>query len=391
MKSFIILILSLSLTFALDETSQIKKVYPLQNSSETAKLLCQMQSDITTYLRKTPLSAYSFFDERSASLKSQGLITWIHGNLNLASMSAAKDPYMRLALKNEKSTHLGDYRYDMFTLLSDLLLQMQLESDFSGSKEKAILNTFIDGYFERLENDKLQCPCIDEALSEVKASDVLVNYTKVQHGKRIFKTESHNLSKVDTATAAMITQKMDAYLADVGLLKVKAVALDSLGDYLLLSEGKSDSINDDMVFKLSLNTLPVSYQINTKMKNKYFHKSLLDKAKAVSSFNQKTYAGLLTMNKQKFYVSRITPELKLRPQSEQTRAYKNYAAALGYMLASFHANTRLNTCKDFSKKATQQVKKRLLKTELISMIYAYNETLEENWEDFSMQPLLTCK
>ncbi len=391
MKFLIFLSLCLSLSFALDENSQIQQSYPLQSQSEAAKLLCKMQEDLTTYLRQTPHSRYRFFKDKSASLESQALITWVHGNVNLSTLGATRGHFMQPALQNEQQTHLGDYRYDLFTLLTDLLVQMQEESDFSGSKEKAILNTLVDGYFERLNNDKLQCPCIDEALSEVKPSEVLMGYTKISEGERVFNTQMHSLSTINATDDRTIRQSMNAYLQAHKLLGVKDIVSNARGDYLILSEGKSKALNDDMVFKLSLNTLPVSYQLNAKLKAKYFHKSLMEKAKVISSFNQNSYAGLITLQDKKFYVSRILPDLKLRPQSDKTRAYKNYAAALGYLLASFHANSEFQTCQNFCEKATREVKIRVLKTELIQMVYAYNETLETKWENFGSHNLLSCK
>ena len=167
MKIFLILLSLSFMVFALEESIQLHSNHPLQVKSSSSKLLCQMRSDMQTYLHETPLSTYDFFNKKSSSIKSQALITWIHGDIHLQDLGAEEKPFTHLTLNNKKQTHLGDYRYDLFTLLNDLLIQMQENSDFSGSKEKAILGKLIDGYFERIENEKLQCSCIDKAIDEV--------------------------------------------------------------------------------------------------------------------------------------------------------------------------------------------------------------------------------
>ncbi len=352
MKVLILLLSIFHLVLALDESKQLQSIHPLQNTFQSNKLLCEMQTDIQTYLYETPISTYTFF--------------------------------------NAKSAHLGDYRYDMFTLLSDLLLKMQADSDFSGSKEKAILGSFIDGYFERLKDEKLSCPCIEEALSDVKEHDLLYQYTKVKDKKRSFNTHMQTLSKVDPVQQAVIRKETLAYLFKFNLMAIKDIVIDEYGDYLLLSEGKSTKQDDDIIFSLSANTVPVSYQVDLQMKTMYLEKSLIDKNKVIASFNKNHYAEIITIGTQEYFINKLNPRLDLKPQSEKTNAYKNYAAALGFMLASFHSNSKLVSCKEFAKKARQQVQQRLLKTEILTMVYAYNEALEEKWEEFNAQKLSAC-
>lgn len=391
MKLFILLFSLISLIWAFDESQQLKVIHPLQDTKDTLKLLEAMQADIKIYLYQTPLSTYNYFNKNSAKLKSQALITWIHGDIYLETLAAGEIPYIRATLNKGQNTHLGDYRYDMFTLLSDLLLKMQEDSDFSGSKEKAILGTFVDGYFEKLQNQKLQCPCIDDALIDVKESDLLIQYTKVKNNKRYFNTRIRSLTKVSKNSTAALQQKMNQYLSSFNLLPIKDIIMDEFGNYLLLCEGKSDKLNDDIIFALSANTVPVTYQVNAKLKNSYLNKSLRNKHEVMKSFNQTDYTGSIRAKGQSFFVNKLNPSLKLEPQSEKTRAYKNYASALGFMLARFHSNPDLQSCKSFSKKLNKQVKYRVVKTELISMVYAYNETLEQKWEDFTDKELLSVK
>jgi len=391
MKTILLLVSIFIVSHAFDESQQLQIKYPLQNEKNTQKLLHAMQENIQTYLYETPRSSYAYFDKKSSTLKSQALITWIHGELYVNTLGSTEKPHVRVTLNNEQFAHLGDYRYDIFTLLSDLLLKMQEDSDFSGSKEKAILGTLVDGYFARLEDQKLQCPCIDEALSSTKQSDILVEYTKLQGEARRFNTRMETLKRVDSKHSKLMQEKMNAYLKDFDLLPVKDIAMDEYGDYLFLCEGKTKAVEDDIIFVLSARTLPVTYQVNAKMKKAYLNTTLLKQEKVISSFNKNQYVGHITIDGQNFYVNKLNPSLKLQPQSEKTRAYKNYASALGFTLASFHSNANIKPCKDFKLKAISQVKQRLLKTELIAMVYAYNETLEERWEIFNNTELITRK
>lgn len=391
MKFFILLFSLISFVWAFDEYKQLKVIHPLQNTKNTQKLLEAMQADIKIYLYQTPLSSYNYFDKNSAKLKSQSLITWIHGDVYLENLSAGETPYIRATLNKGQNTHLGDYRYDMFTLLSDLLLKMQEDSDFSGSKEKAILGTFVDGYFEKLQNQKLQCPCIDDALIDVKESDLLIQYTKVKNRQRHFNTNIQSFSKISKKSAYAIEEKMNKYLSSFKLLPIKDIVMDEFGNYFLLCEGKTDKLNDDIIFTISASTVPVSYQVNAKMKNSYLNKSLLNMHEVMQSFNQTDYAGSIRVKGQNFFVNKLNPSLKLEPQSEKTRAYKNYASALGFMLAKFHSNPDLKSCKSFSQKINKQVKPRVVKTELISMVYSYNEALEQKWENFTDKEFLSVK
>jgi len=391
MKFFVLLITLFSFIFAFDESEQIKVIHPLQNTKNTQKLLEAMQADIKVYLYQTPLSSYAYFNKNSAQLKSEELITWIHGDIYLQTLAAEETPSIRVTLNKGKNTHLGDYRYDMFTLLSDLLLKMQEDSDFSGSKEKAILGTLIDGYFQKLQNQKLKCPCIEEALIDVKASNLLIQYTRVKNKKRYFNTQIKSLHKASKSSTKDLKAKMNQYLSSFKLLPIKDIILDEFGNYLLLCEGKTKGINDDIIFTLSACTVPVSYQVNTKMKKNYLNKSLLNKHSVISSFNQSNYAGSIHVKGQEFFVNKLNPSLKLEPLSEKTREYKDYASALGFMLAKFHSNPELKSCKTFNKKINKHVKPRVVKTELIAMVYAYNNTLEEKWENFTDQELLSVK
>jgi len=391
MKFIILLVSIFYLAHGVDESKQVQTNHPMQDTHDTHKLLQQMQANIKTYLYQTPLSSYEYFDKKSAKLQSQSLITWIHGDIYLKTLAVGEEPYIRATLNDGQSTHLGDYRYDMFTLLSDLLLKMQEDSDFSGSKEKAILNTLVDGYFDKLKNSKQECPCIDDALVETKKSELLFQYTKIRDKNRYFKMGFEGLSKVDKKNTNSIKKEMNRYFSKFKLLPLKDIAIDRYGNYMLLCEGKSKSAHDDMIFTLSASTLPISYYINSKMKKKYLNKSRLQKKKAVSSFNQTQYAGSVKINNQDFFVDKLNPTLQLNPNSEDTSAYKKYASALGYMLASFHSNPSLKSCKSFSEKVNTQVKPRVVKTEIISMVYAYNETLESKWESFTDKELLSLK
>lgn len=391
MKYLMLLILLYPYSYAFDESKQLQQIYPLQKTHNSQKILRAMQADIKTYLYQTPLSSYAYFNEHSTSLRSQALITWIHGDIYIKTLAAEKEPHIRATLNKGQYTHLGDYRYDIFTLLSDLLLQMQEDSDFSGSKEKAIMGTLIDGYFDKLHNQKLQCPCIDDALSDVKGSELLFQYTKVTKQQRRLKVGFEGLSKIDKEQAKFLKRKMNIYFQKRKLLAIKDIAMDKFGNYMLLSEGKTDKPQDDMIFILSAYTTPISYQLDSNMKKSYQNKSRSDKPMVVSSFNQSNYAGTIKIHEQDFFVTKLNPALKLEPQSEQTREYKNYASALGFILASFHANPELKSCTQFSDKINKQVKQRVVKTELISMVYAYNETLEKRWEDFTDKDLLSLK
>jgi len=387
----ILLLTVLHLCYGLDESKELHIKYPMQESKQSYKLLQEMQESIQTYLHQTPLSSYAYFDKQSAKLNSQAYITWIHGNIYLKTLATSQDPQVRATLNDEQYSHLGDYRYDLFTLLSDLLLKMQEDSDFSGSKEKAILGTLVEGYFDRLKDPKMLCPCIDDALIEAKESDLLLQYTKLKENKRHFKTQFEGLSKPNQKETQKITTELNRYLNNFNLLAIKDIAKDNYGNYLLLSEGRSDSNYDDMIFILSADTLPMSYYINESMKKAYLSSSQTHKKEALSSFNKTPYASRISINKQTFFINKLNPTLKLKPQSQKTRAYKKYAAALGYMLASFHANSKLKKSQSFRAKVNTQVKPRLVKTEMISMVYSYNETLENRWENFSDVEVLSLK
>ena len=391
MKFIILLVTIFYLAHALDESKQVQVKHPLQDTQDAKKLLQQMQTSIKTYLHQTPLSSYEYFDKKSSTLQSQSLITWIHGDIYLKTLALGEEPYTRATLNHGQSTHLGDYRYDMFTLLSDLLLRMQEDSDFSDSKEKAILSTLVDGYFEKLKDSKLQCPCIDDALIKTRTNDLLIQYTKVRDKKRYFRTGFEGLSAVGTKKTALLKKEMNKYFSKFKLLPIKDVAINRYGNYLLLCEGKTKKAQDDIIFTLSINTIPVSYHVNTEMKKNYLNRSIAQKRQVLSSFNQTQYAGSVRINHQDFFVNKLNPTLKLKPDSEDTRAYKKYAAALGYMLASFHSNPELKSCQKFSNKVNTQVKTRVVKTEIISMVYAYNETLESRWESFTDKELLSLK
>ncbi len=163
------------------------------------------------------------------------------------------------------------------------------------------------------------------------------------------------------------------------------------GNYLVLCEGKTENLQDDVIYSLSAKTLPLSYHFDTLLRQTYLQESLKNQNEIIARFNKDKLITEITLSGKHFLLSQLNPQLALKPHSEKTEAYKNYAAALGYMLASFHANPEVRLCQDFSTKATRQVNRHLLKVELIGMVYNYNETLERRWANFSSKKLLSCK
>lgn len=390
MKSLLVLLTTLTLGFALDESQQLKDIYPLQRDADTRELLCNMQENIKAYLHQTPLSSYDYFHKKRQSLESQSMITWIHGDVFLDKLTANKTSTSHPLLKGEQDVHLGDYRYDLFTLLSDLLLQMQEDADFSGSKEKAILNTLIDGYFDKLKNPQMRCACIDEALSHVKQSDILIPYTHIERSKRLFHLEAMNLRHPNKTESASVRAKVNAHFKNTTPMPIKDIAVDAFGNYLVLCEGNSKSLHDDTIYTLSAKTLPLSYRFDNLLKRTYIQECQKHQDETIARFNRNDKVGEITLDGKQFLLSQLNPSLALKPQSDKTRAYKNYAAALGYMLASFHANPAVETCESFSQNANRQVNRRLVQVELVEMVYRYNETLERRWENFSSKSLVSC-
>ncbi len=387
------LIVTFSFLLATDESKQLATLHPLQDSYQSSRLLCQMQSDLMTYLYETPLSSYEFFKARSNRLQSEPVTTWVHGEVYIHTLAAHKAPFHAVFKDNHK-THMGDYRYDIFTLLSDLLLKMQDESDFSGSKENAILGTLIDSYFDKIRNVQAPCPCIDTALEHIKESDLLSQYTTLKQKQRLLNFHLDTLSKPTPEQENQIIQAMKEHSAQKALspiFKIKSTAIDSFGNFLLLCEGKSADIRDDLLFTLNADTLPASYLVDSDMKKKFKEVSMLKRMKATSALTPENYTGVIKIDNRNFILSKLNPSLQLRPESEKTRSYKNYASALGFMLASFHSNAQLQTCRSFAQKINKEVNTRQFKIEMIAMVYAYNEHLERKWEGFGERYASSCK
>lgn len=392
MKTLFCLILTLSLLLATDEPKQLTASHPLQDAYQSSRLLCQMQSDLMTYLYETPLSSYEFFNTHSNRLRSEPIMTWIHGDVYIHTLAAHKAP-LHAVFQDMHKTHMGDYRYDIFTLLSDLLLKMQDESDFSGSKENAILSTLIDSYFDKIQNLQEQCPCIDNALIHTNESDLLSQYTTLQENQRLLNFKLENLSAPGASQEQQIRHAVKRYTAQKNLdsmLEIKSIAIDSFGNYLLLCEGKSPDIRDDLLFTLNAETLPVSYHIDAQMKREFKNISLIQRVKVTSARLPGDYTGVIKIDNRDFILSKLNPSLQLKPKSEQTREYKDYASALGFMLASFHANAPLETCRSFAKRINKEVKKRQFKIEMLEMVYTYNEVLERRWERFGDRYASSC-
>ena len=393
MKTFIALVFTFSFVFAADESKQLTLTHPLQDSYQSSRLLCQMQSDLMTYLYETPLFSYEFFNTHKNGLQSEPIMTWVHGDVYIHTMAAHEAP-LHAIFKDSHKTHMGDYRYDIFTLLNDLLLKMQDESDFSGSKEKAILGTLIDSYFDKIHNIQAQCPCIDDALSNVKQSDLLSQYTTLKKNQRLLNFKLQSLSRPTDTQVQQIKQAMKRHTAQKAfspILDIKSIAIDSFGNYLLLCEGKSTDIRDDLLFTLNAETLPASYHIDPHMNKKFNDISLIQRIKTTSVFTPENFTGVIKIDNRAFILSKLNPSLQLRPQSEKTSSYQDYAAALGFMLASFHSDVRLETCRSFAKRINQKVKTRQFKIEMLEMVYAYNETLEQRWERFGEKYASVCK
>jgi uncharacterized protein DUF2252 len=393
MKTFIALICTFSVLLAIEESRQLTASHPLQDTYQSNRLLCQMQSDLMTYLYETPLSSYEFFNTYNKRLRSESITTWVHGDVYIHTLAAHETP-LHTIFKDSYKTHMGDYRYDIFTLLSDLLLKMQDESDFSGSKEKAILGDLIDSYFDKVQNTQAKCPCSDDALSTVNTSDLLSLYTTLKENKRYLNSKLQSLSRPSPNREKQIRQAMKRYASKKSLnplLDIKSIAIDSFGNYLLLCEGKSPDIRDDLLLRLNAQTLPASYHIDTSMKKKFKDISLIQRIHTTSARTPENYTGVLTIDNEDFIVSKLNQSLQLRPQSEETHSYKNYASVLGFMLASFHSDERLKTCRSFAKKINKEVKKRQFKIEMIKMVYAYNEQLERRWHSFDERYASVCK
>jgi uncharacterized protein (DUF2252 family) len=393
MKTFILLIYTFSVLLAVEESQQLSVSHPLQDTYQSSKLLCQMRSDLMTYLYETPLSSYEFFNTYSDRLQSEPITTWVHGDVYIHTLAAHKGP-LHAIFKDAYKTHMGDYRYDIFTLLNDLLLTMQYESDFSGAKEKAILSTFIDSYFEKIKNVQAPCPCSDDALNNIYESDLLSQYTTLEESQRLFNFHLESLSHPTVTQTKQIKHVMKRYASEKRLdpmLDIKSIAIDSLGNYLLLCEGTSTDIRDDLLLALTAETLPTSYRIDSDMKKTFKDISLMQRIQATSKLIPDNYTGVIKINNRNFILSKLNPSLQLRPQSEKTRSYMNYASALGFMLASFHSDVRLKACRTFAKKINQEVKTRQMKVEMIGMVYAYNEQLEKRWASFGERYTSSCK
>ena len=393
MKTFIALVFTFSLMLATDESKQLTATYPLQDSDQSNRLLCQMQSDLMTYLYETPLFSYEFFNTNKNRLQSESITTWIHGDVYMHTM-AAHEASLHAIFKDSHTTHMGDYRYDLFTLLNDLLLKMQDESDFSGSKEKAIMGTLIDSYFDKIQNIQAQCPCIDDALSKVKQSDPLSQYTTLKNNQRLLNFKLENLSHPTRVQEQQIKQTMRRHASRKALspiLDIKSIAIDSFGNYLLLCEGKSSDIRDDLLLTLKAESLPASYRIDADMKKKFKDISLIQRIQVTSTLMPDNYNEVIRIGNRDFILNRLNPSLQLKPRSEKTHSYKSYASALGFMLASFHSDVRLETGRRFTTKINQEVKTRQFKVEMIEMVYAYNEQLEKRWERFGDSYTSSCK
>lgn len=392
MKTLSFLIITVSLLLATDEPKQLTTSHPLQDAYQSSRLLCQMQSDLMTYLYETPLSSYEFFNAHKNSLQSEPIMTWIHGEVYIHTLAAHKAPSHAI-FKDTYKTHMGDYRYDIFTLLSDFLLKMQDESDFSGSKENAILSAFIDSYFDKIQNLQEQCPCIDNALSHTNESDLLSQYTTLQENQRLLNFQLESLSVPSVIQEKQIRHAMKRYTSQKDLdptLEIKSIAIDNFGNYLLLCEGKSTDIRDDMLLTLNADTLPVSYHIDSNVKREFKDISLIQRIQATSARLPDNYTGVIKIGNRDFILNKLNPSLQLKPESEQTRSYKKYASALGFMLASFHANVQLESCRSFTKRINKEVKKRQFKIEMLKMVYTYNEQLERRWERFGDKYASTC-
>ena len=174
-------------------------------------------------------------------------------------------------------------------------------------------------------------------------------------------------------------------------LRIKSIAVDSFGNYLLLCEGKSTDIRDDLLFTLQADTLPASYLIDSDMKKKFKTVSLFKRLQARAALAPDAYSGVVRIANRDFVLNRLNPGLQLKPGSEKTGAYKHYASALGYMLASLHSNVQLKSCREFTAKVNKEVKMRQFKIEIIEMVYAYNEQLEQRWEGFGERYASLCK
>jgi len=393
MKTFIVFIFTFCLLLATDESEQLMVSHPLQDSYQSSRLLCQMQSDLMTYLYETPLSSFAFFNTHNNRLQSESLTTWVHGDVYIHTF-AAHEASSHAAFKDSYNTHMGDYRYDVFTLLNDLLLKMQDESDFSLSKERAILGTLIDSYFDKIKNVQAECPCSDDALSNIKESDLLSQFTTLKEKQRLLNFHLESLSHPTGTQVKQITKAMKRYTSQKALspmLDIKSIAIDKFGNYLLLCEGKSADIRDDLLLTLNAETLPASYRIDSGLKKKFKGISLAQRIQVTSTLTPDNYSGVVKIDNKDFFLSRLHQNFQLRPQSEKTSSYKSYASALGFILASHHADVRLEACRSFAKKINNEVKTRQFKIKMIEMVYAHNEQLERRWGRFGDRYASTCR
>ena len=366
--------------FALSE-KVLKKQYPTLDQETVDKLICKIHHSINTYQHYSLEEPFNYFYTNHKKYSEVPLITWTHNQLSLESFAYTTSAKRQVLLASETPLVLGDYRYDLFSMLSSIVLFLQSNSDLSDSKIRFLLNTFVENYIANIKVKKSKTHYINTIKPPLSHENFLRQFTKKAHDKRVFNFSKVALSELAKPLFSKIKLQIEGKFSNTTghkLLPIKDIAkyASEDGSYLLLLEGENDNYEDDRLFILNPKSSIHLYEVDSLLQRRFKHKN----AKRV---NQITTS--LSINAKTYFLFNYYPKIMLLKEDDSLKNYQKVVKDMALLLAQIHRSEKEG--ERFRKELISRVDVRSLKRNLLALAFGYSEQLQLNYSKFKKSSL----
>ncbi|MBV0933635.1 DUF2252 domain-containing protein [Marinobacterium weihaiense] len=357
--------------------------------------------------------------------------TWLQGDAHLHNFGAygSHDDRVRFGLDDFDDGIVGDYQYDLWRLLTSVVLAVRESDNLKPEALPEIQTALIEAYLETLQGDtdtaadwaamadttdgKLQAFLIKLA-GKKDRQRMLDKWTCCEDGhERRFQPDHPKLAALGESEKASLEQALTAYQATLNdevpghsrqHFKVKDVArrlsagTGSLGTdrFYALVEGQGDGDHDDVILDIKAQQPPAAWWVmNTRERSEYARMFAHEGERHARAFQAMArhpdpYVGWLELGDQVFSVRERSPFKADYPTDKlhKPKHWKHIAKAWGRILAASHLRGARALSEGGAQAFADGVLARALPQQqaftdlLLNMAQAYADCVRNDYEAF---------
>ncbi|MBP0048317.1 DUF2252 family protein [Marinobacterium sp. AK62] len=357
--------------------------------------------------------------------------TWLQGDAHLHNFGAygSHDEQVRFGLDDFDDGIVGDYQYDLWRLLTSVVLAVRESEGLKPSALDEILLTVIDHYLEALQADRetladwvamadttdgrLQSFLIKLAEKKGRARMLKKWTTEAEGDARRFQPDHAKLEPLSSAEYGLLEQALVDYQATLAdkvpghsrqHFKVKDIArrigagTGSLGTdrYYALVEGQEEGDHDDVILDIKAQQPPAAWHVMSVRERKEYDRMFQHEGERhalafqAMARHPDPYVGWLEVGAQVFSVRERSPFKADYPTDKlhKPKHWRHIAAVWGRILAASHLRGARALSEEGGERFAQAVLERALhKREaytdlLVSMARAYADCVEQDYAAF---------